>query len=89
MAQDGNLLGSIIVADTIRPEAQRAIAALHGMGIRTVLLTGDTRRVAAAVGGKLGIEEIEAELLPEQKLQRVRDLVATEARCRNGRRRHQ
>jgi P-type Cu+ transporter len=76
VAEDGKLLGSIIVADTIRPEAQRATARLHDMGVRTVLLTGDTRRVAAAVGKKLGIEEIEAELLPEQKLQRVRDLVA-------------
>ncbi len=76
VARDGRLLGSIIVADTIRPEAQRAIAALHGIGVRTVLLTGDTRRVAAAVGAKLGIEEIEAELLPEQKLSRVRELVA-------------
>jgi heavy metal translocating P-type ATPase len=76
VARDGRLLGSIIVADTIRQEAQRAIAALHRIGVRTVLLTGDTRRVAAAVGEKLGIEEIEAELLPEQKLSRVRELVA-------------
>jgi Cd2+/Zn2+-exporting ATPase/Cu+-exporting ATPase len=76
VAQDESLLGSIIVADTIRSEAQGAIAALHRMGIRTVLLTGDTRRVATAVGAKLGIKEIEAELLPEQKLSRVRDLVA-------------
>jgi P-type Cu+ transporter len=76
IAEDGKLLGSIIVADTIRPEAQRATATLHDMGVRTVLLTGDARRVAAAVGKKLGIEEIEAELLPEQKLQRVRALVA-------------
>jgi len=76
VAQDGHLLGSIIVADTIRPEAQRAIAALHGMKVKTVLLSGDTRRVAAAVGAKLGIEEIEAELLPEEKLSRIRKLVA-------------
>ena len=76
VARDGRLLGSIIVADTIRPEARRAIEALHGMGVRTVLLTGDTRRVAAAVGAKLGIEEIEAELLPEQKLARIRELVS-------------
>jgi Cd2+/Zn2+-exporting ATPase/Cu+-exporting ATPase len=45
------------------------------MGVRTVVLTGDTRRVAAAVGTKLGIDEIEAELLPEQKLSRVRQLM--------------
>jgi heavy metal translocating P-type ATPase len=76
VAQDGRLLGSIVVADTIRPEAQRAIAALHGMNVRTVLLSGDARRVAAAVGARLGIEEIEAELLPEEKLSRVRKLVA-------------
>ena len=76
VARDGMLLGSIIVADTIRPEAQRAIEALHGMGQKTVLLSGDTRRVAAAVGAKLGIQEIEAELLPEEKLSRIRDLVA-------------
>ncbi len=76
VARDGILLGSIIVADTIRPEAQRAIEALHGMGLKTVLLSGDTRRVAAAVGAKLGIQQIEAELLPEEKLSRVRELVA-------------
>jgi Cd2+/Zn2+-exporting ATPase/Cu+-exporting ATPase len=76
VAQDGRLLGSIIVADTIRPEAHRAIAALHGMNVKTILLSGDTRRVASAVGAKLGIEEVEAELLPEQKLSRVRELVA-------------
>jgi heavy metal translocating P-type ATPase len=76
VAQDRRLLGSIVVADTIRPEAQRAIAALHSMNVRTVLLSGDTRRVASAVGTKLGIEEIEAELLPEQKLSRIRELVA-------------
>jgi heavy metal translocating P-type ATPase len=76
VARDGRLLGSIIVADTIRPEAQRAIVELHRMNIKTVLLSGDTRRVASAVGTKLGIEEIEAELLPEEKLSRIRKLVA-------------
>jgi heavy metal translocating P-type ATPase len=76
VAQDRRLLGSIVVADTIRPEAQRAIAALHGMHIKTILLSGDTRRAAASVAAKLGIEEIEAELLPDQKLLRVRKLVA-------------
>jgi len=74
VARDARLLGSVIVADTIRAEAQDAIAALREMRVRTVLHTGDTRRVAAAVGTKLGIDEIEAELLPEQKLSRVRQL---------------
>ncbi|MBN9218525.1 MAG: cation-translocating P-type ATPase [Mesorhizobium sp.] len=76
VARDGRLLGSLAVADTVRPEAKRAIEALHRMGIRTVLLTGDARRVAAAVGGALGIKEIEAELLPEDKLKRIQALVA-------------
>ena len=76
VARDGHLLGSILVADTIRPEAKRAVEALHRMRIRTVLLTGDTKRVATAVGASLGIREIEAELLPENKLTRVQALVA-------------
>jgi Cd2+/Zn2+-exporting ATPase/Cu+-exporting ATPase len=46
------------------------------MNIKTILLSGDTRRVASSVAAKLGIEEIEAELLPDQKLLRVRKLVA-------------
>ncbi|ODT15074.1 MAG: ATPase [Kaistia sp. SCN 65-12] len=76
VVRDGHLLGSIAVADTVRPEAKRAIEALHRMGIRTILLTGDTQRVASAVGSALGIKEIEAELLPEDKLARVQALVA-------------
>jgi Cd2+/Zn2+-exporting ATPase/Cu+-exporting ATPase len=76
VVRNRHLLGSIAVADTVRPEAKRAIEALHRMGIRTVLLTGDAQRVASAVGSALGIREIEAELLPEDKLARVQALVA-------------
>jgi len=76
VVRDGALLGSIIVADTVRPEAKRAIEALDRMRVRTVLLTGDTRQVADAVGMALGIENVEAELLPEQKLARVRSLIS-------------
>ena len=75
VAREQHLLGSISVADTIRPEAKRAIDALHSMHIQTVLLTGDVRRVAAAVGSALGIQTIGAELLPEDKLARVQQLV--------------
>jgi Cd2+/Zn2+-exporting ATPase/Cu+-exporting ATPase len=75
VARERHLLGSISVADTIRPEAKRAIDALHAMHIQTVLLTGDVRRVATAVGSALGIQTIEAELLPEDKLARVQQLV--------------
>lgn len=76
VALDGRFLGSIVIADAIRPEAQRAISALNRLGVRTLLLTGDTPRVANAVGSELGIKEIEAELLPEQKLARVQALLA-------------
>ena len=76
VARDEALLGSIIVADAVRPEAKRAVEALDRMGIKTVLLTGDTVRVAQAVGAVLGIKSVEAELLPDQKLERIRSLMA-------------
>jgi P-type E1-E2 ATPase len=76
VARGGRFLGSIRIADAIRPEAAEAIAQLKAMGIRTVLLTGDASRVAEAVGRALGIEHVEAELLPQDKAARVRALVA-------------
>jgi len=76
VARDGQFLGSIVVADRVRPEAKRAIEALDRMGVRTILLTGDIPHVAHAVGSVLGIKEIEAELLPEQKLTRTQSLIA-------------
>ena len=76
VARNGRLLGAIVVADTVRPEAKRAIEVLRDMGLHTVLLTGDARQVAMSVGSNLGIETIEAELLPEDKLSRIRALVA-------------
>jgi P-type Cu+ transporter len=76
VARDGSFLGAIAIADSVRPEAKRAIDALRTMGIRTILLTGDTRAVAMAVARTLGIAEVEAELLPEAKLARIEQLVA-------------
>jgi Cd2+/Zn2+-exporting ATPase/Cu+-exporting ATPase len=76
VARGGRLLGAITIADTVRPEAQRAIAALRRMGLGVTLLTGDTRRVAEDVASTLGIADVEAELLPEDKLLRVNRLVA-------------
>ena len=72
----GHLLGSILVADLLRPEAKAAIQSLKSMGLKTILLTGDSKLVAHAVGKGLGVDEISAELLPEQKLQRVQKLLA-------------
>ena len=76
VTRDGRFLGAIIVADTVRPEARRAIEALNRMGIRSVLLTGDTKHVAETVAFALGISEVEAGLLPEMKLARIKSLVA-------------
>ncbi|MGA8767703.1 MAG: cation-translocating P-type ATPase [Candidatus Acidiferrales bacterium] len=76
VTRGGHLLGSIHVADLLRPEAKTAIQDLKSMGLRTILLTGDSRTVAEAVGRGLGVDEISAELLPEQKLQRVQELLA-------------
>lgn len=75
IAKDGRLLGTIDIADTIRPEAKRAIAALDAMGVQTVLLTGDNRQVATAVATELGLKNVEAELLPEDKLARLADMM--------------
>jgi heavy metal translocating P-type ATPase len=76
VARAGRMLGTIGVADVLRPDAAAAIASLHAMGIRTVLLTGDTPAVADAVARELGIDDVQAELLPEHKAGRVRALRA-------------
>jgi len=75
VARDTRLLGAIVVADSVRPEARPAIEALARMRMRTILLTGDTKPVADAVGRRLGIAEVHADLLPEDKLARIKDLV--------------
>jgi heavy metal translocating P-type ATPase len=75
VARAGALLGAIAIADQVRPEARRAVAMIHAMGIKTVLLTGDALPVAQAVSRQLGIPEIAADLLPEEKRQRVKQLI--------------
>ncbi len=76
VATDGRYLGEIVVADTIRPEARQAIDALHGLKVRTLLLTGDTAAVGRSVAQELGIDEVVSDMLPEDKLAKVRGLVA-------------
>ena len=74
VAREGKFLGTLLVADTLRPEATEAIQDLKSMGLKTVLLTGDSKAVANDIGGKLGVDEIAAELLPEEKLEFVSKL---------------
>ncbi|QEC70280.1 copper-translocating P-type ATPase [Panacibacter ginsenosidivorans] len=69
-----NLAGYITLADTIRPESAEAIKTLHDNKIKAVLLTGDNKQVAESVSKKLGIDEYYAEVLPHQKLEKIKEL---------------
>jgi Cu2+-exporting ATPase len=75
-----DVLGGVAVEDEIRPEAGAAIADLHAMGRRVVLITGDARQVAAAVAHDLDIDEVFAEVVPEDKADTVVELQARGAR---------
>jgi heavy metal translocating P-type ATPase len=65
---DGVYAGTILLADTIRDSARQAVAELHRAGLRTVMLTGDQRAPARAVAAELGIDDVRAGLLPDEKL---------------------
>ena len=67
VAVDGQYAGNISVADPIKASASHAVRGLKSQGLRVVMLTGDSQSVAAAIAQQLGIEEFEAEVLPEQK----------------------
>jgi Cu+-exporting ATPase len=74
VAVDGEVSGLVGVADPIKPTTLEAIRALHADGIRIVMLTGDSRATAEAVAQKLGIDEVVAEVLPDQKVDTVKRL---------------
>jgi Cu+-exporting ATPase len=74
VALDGRLAGIIGVADPVKPTSREAIDALHGMDIRVVMLTGDNRTSAQAVAAVVGIDQVEAEVLPDQKALAIRQL---------------
>ena len=73
-AQDGELLGIVAVADTVKPSSAAALAVLKGMGIRTVMLTGDNERTAAAIQREVGADEVIAGVLPDGKEREIRRL---------------
>jgi heavy metal translocating P-type ATPase len=74
VARGGRVLGSIRIADVLRPEAKAAVAAMREMGLKTVLLSGDTQAATGSVGLDLGVDEAVGELLPDQKAKWVREL---------------
>jgi len=66
-AEDSRLLAGFALADTLRPTSAAAVADLNGLGVRTVMLTGDNERAARAIGDRLGVSEVRAQLLPQDK----------------------
>jgi len=76
---EGAVRGALVVADAIRPTSARAIALLRGLGLRPVLLTGDNSRSARAVAHAVGIDDVRAEVMPEDKVVVIRELQATGA----------
>jgi Cu2+-exporting ATPase len=76
LARGSSVVGAFALEDEIRPEAREAVSSLRSMGIKVVMITGDARQVADAVGAELGIDEVFAEVLPEDKDKAVSSLQA-------------
>jgi P-type Cu+ transporter len=74
ISSDGALIGAITVADTVKPTTREAIRELQADGLRVVMLTGDTQSTAQAVADELGIREVRAEVLPQGKLEVIKNL---------------
>ncbi len=72
--EDNVVAGVILLSDLVRPESHEAIASLHAMNIKTVMLTGDSRASASAIATNLGLDEVVAEVMPGDKAARVRDV---------------
>ena len=80
MAVDGQYAGHIVISDVVKPNAKAAIAALHKAGVeKTVMLTGDAKKVADAVAAELGVDEVHSELLPGDKVDKVESLLAQQS----------
>ena len=78
VGEGDGLIGVLELRDAIRPEARDIVARLHAQGVRAiVMLTGDNERTARAVAREVGIDEVRAELLPEQKVEAIEELVAS------------
>ena len=71
---DGDVSGAIALADIIRPESKQAISKLKNMGISCMMITGDNRQVAQWVAGEIGLDEYFAEVLPEKKVDKVKEI---------------
>jgi Cu2+-exporting ATPase len=76
LVEGGEVLAVLGLADRIREESRAAVQSLHGLGVEVVMLTGDTREVAEAVAEELGIDTVYAEVLPEEKAEKIKELRA-------------
>jgi P-type E1-E2 ATPase len=74
LATKKEIIAVVMVADAIKPEAIEAIKNLHKLGIKTVMLTGDNKNTANAIAREVGIDEVVAEVLPEDKLNTIKEL---------------
>ena len=74
LATKSEIVAVVMVADAIKPEAIEAIKRLHKLGIKTVMLTGDNKNTAQAIAKEVGIDEVVAEVLPEDKLKKIKEL---------------
>ena len=77
MAIDGQYMGHILISDVVKPTAREAVRQLKAAGVRrTVMLTGDAKRVADQVAAELGVDEVHSQLLPADKVEKVEELLA-------------
>jgi Cd2+/Zn2+-exporting ATPase len=74
IGSESEIWGLIAISDTIRPESQGALKALHAAGYKLALLTGDNEHVARALAKELGLDDVRAELLPQDKVEAVKEL---------------
>jgi P-type Cu2+ transporter len=74
VVRDGSVIGALALEDEVRDESRRAVDRLHSLGVRVAMITGDARQVAEAVAADLGIDEVLAEVLPEDKHSEVAEL---------------
>jgi P-type Cu+ transporter len=74
LATGGEVVGIVMVADSVKVEAVNAIAELHKMNIKTIMLTGDDANTARAIADEVGIDEVVAEVMPEDKLKKIQEL---------------
>jgi Cu2+-exporting ATPase len=74
VVRDGDVYGALALEDEVRPESKQAVDELHALGVKVVMITGDAQQVADAVAKRLGIDEVFAEVLPEDKGKAVAEL---------------